>query len=492
MEIITLIGGGVIIALLSIFFGYQIRKITIRKKEGTLEKKINNKIQEAKEKRKEILSEAQRKIRKKKKSLQKEARKQEKELDKTRQLLLKKEHNLDQKEDKIKSYNQKLENKKKEIEKKKEQIIDRLEEVANLSQAEARRKLLDRVEEKNEQDVLRRMRKLEEEGRQRYKKKAQEIIATAIQKYSLSQIEHLTTSTVSLPNEDMKGKIIGKNGRNIKTFEKLTGAKVMVDEAPETVIISCCDPVRRRIATSALDKLIKDGRIQPARIERTIKETKEGIKKQIKKAGKSAVYETKVVGLPPKIIELLGRLHFRTSYGQNMLLHSMEVAWIASTMAQEIGADAKIAKKAGLLHDIGKAVDQEIEGSHVEIGIKILERFNIEPAVVTAMKSHHEDYPYQSVEALLVQAADAISGARPGARKENAEEFIERLRDLEDIAKSMNGVDNCYAVEAGREIRVFVRPEKVTDLEAQRIARKIADQVQSQLTYPGEIKVNVI
>lgn len=492
MEITTLIVGGVVVLLVGIFSGYQMRKIVIRRKEGTIEEKLESKIKQAQQKGKKILQQAQNKIAKSRSRLKKKVQQREKELNKTRQLLLKKEDNLEKKEDKIKRGQNKIAEKKEELKEKKNKIVEQLEEVASLSQAEARHRLLNQVGEKYEQALLGRMKKLEEQGLERYEKEAQQIIATAIQKYSLSQVEDLTTSTISLPNEDMKGKIIGKNGRNIKAFEKMTGAEVMVDEAPETVVLSCYDPIRRRVAQVALEKLIQDGRIQPARIERTVQETKQQVKKQIKKAGESAVYETGVVDLPSKLIELLGRLHFRTSYGQNMLLHSMEVAWLAATMAAEIGVNSKVAKKAGLLHDIGKAVDQEIEGSHVEIGIKILKRFDIKPEVITAMKSHHEDYPYESVEAMLVQAADAISGARPGARKENAEEFIERLDGLEQIAQSINGVEDCYAVEAGREIRVFVKPEQVSDLEAQRIAQKIADEVQRQLTYPGEIKVNVI
>jgi ribonucrease Y len=295
-----------------------------------------------------------------------------------------------------------------------------------------------------------------------------------------------------LPSEDVKGRIIGKEGRNIQAFEKKTGVELVVDEAPETVIISSFDPIRRRIAKVALERLIADGRIQPARIEDTIDKVKSELAEQIKEAGEKAVYDTGVVGLDPRIVHLLGRLHFRQSYGQSVLLHSIEVAHLASALAAEIGADPQIAKKAGLLHDIGKAVDHQVEGSHVDIGIRILEKFRVQEEVIQAMKSHHEEYPAETLEAIIVQAADAISGSRPGARKDTLENYLKRLEALEKTALSFDGVEKAYALQAGREIRIFVRPEEVDDVKAKKLAREIAKRIEDELKYPGEIKVTLV
>jgi len=295
-----------------------------------------------------------------------------------------------------------------------------------------------------------------------------------------------------LPSDEIKGRIIGKEGRNIRAFEKATGAEVIVDETPETVIISCFNPIRREIARITLEKLIKDGRIQPARIETEIEKAEKEVAKKIKEAGEAAVYETEILDFPEKIIQILGRLHFRTSYGQNVLLHSIEVSYLAAAIASELGANVSICKKAGLLHDIGKALDYQLEGSHTDIGIKILEKFAVGKEVINAMKSHHEEYPYETLEAVIVQVADQISGARPGARKDTLENYLKRLEDLEAIAFSFSGVEKSYAVQAGREIRVFVKPKEIDDLAASKLAKDIAKKIQEELKYPGEIKVNVI
>jgi len=339
---------------------------------------------------------------------------------------------------------------------------------------------------------LEKIRKLEEAGFEKYEKKAKEIVALAIQKYALSQAQELTTTTVNLPNEEIKGRIIGKEGRNIRTLEKLTGVEIVVDETPEVVMISGFDPIRRQIAKTALEKLIQDGRIQPARIEETVQKVESDIVSQIKKAGEKAVYDTGIVDLNPKIVQLLGRLRFRTSYGQNVLLHSIEVSHLAATLASELGANSRVAQKAGLLHDIGKAVDHQIQGSHTDIGIKILEKFEVEKEIIDAMKSHHEEHPAETLEAILVQAADQISGARPGARKDTIENYLRRLEELEGIALSFSGVEKAYAIQAGREIRIFVRPGEVDDLIAKKLAREVANRIQEELKYPGEIKVTVI
>jgi len=317
-------------------------------------------------------------------------------------------------------------------------------------------------------------------------------MVSAMQRLDNSQVAESTTTIVSLPNDEMKGRIIGKEGRNIKTLERLTGVDVIVDETPETIIISGFNPMRRQIAKLALEKLIIDGRIQPTRIEEMVAKAKEEIDKKIKEAGEAAVYDTGVVGLDPRLIQLLGRLRFRTSFGQNVLIHSIESAHLAGMLAAELGADVSVSKKAGLLHDIGKAVDQEVAGSHVEIGKRILEKFGVDEKVIKAMQSHHEEYPYETIESRIIQAADAVSAARPGARKETLDNYLKRLGELEAIATSFNGVEKAYAIQAGREIRVFVTPGKIDDIQAHKLAKEIAKEIEKELKYPGEIKVNVI
>ena len=323
-------------------------------------------------------------------------------------------------------------------------------------------------------------------------KKAAEIVSEAIQRYTRSHIGEVTTSIVPLPSDEIKGKIIGKEGRNIRTFEKATGVEVIIDETPEVVILSSFSPLRREIAKLALEKLIKDGRIQPARIEEKVEEAKSEISEKIKELGEEAAYELGIYDLPKEIIFLLGRLAYRTSFGQNVLLHSVEAAHLAEMMAAELGLNVEVAKKAALLHDIGKAIDYEIGGDHVEIGRKILEKYKIEKEVIEAMQSHHENYPFASPEAYIVAAADAASAARPGARKESLEKYLKRLEDLENIATSFEGVEKAYAIQAGREIRVFVNAKEVDDLQAMKLAREIAKKIEKELKYPGEIKVNVI
>jgi len=365
------------------------------------------------------------------------------------------------------------------------QAVSNLERIANLTKNEARAELLDTLEREYQKDLLDKMRNLENEGGESFKKRAKEILATAIQKFALSQAQEITTSIVNLPSDEIKGRIIGKEGRNIRTLEHLTGVEIIVDETPETVVISGFDPVRRQIAKIALEKLIQDSRIQPARIEETVKIAQEEINTQIKEAGEQAAYDTNILDLPPRLLQLLGRLKFRTSYGQNVLLHSIETAHIGAAIAAEIGANVKTVKKAGLLHDIGKSIDQQIEGSHVEIGIKILEKFNVEPPVIAAMRSHHEEFPYESIEGVIVQVADQISGARPGARKDTVENYLKRLADLEDIAKSFEGVEKAWALQAGREIRVFVRPKEVDDWGAKNLPEILPDGLKKNYATPA-------
>jgi len=330
------------------------------------------------------------------------------------------------------------------------------------------------------------------ERREEIEKKSLEILTTVIQRYARSSAAELTTTTIQLPDEEFKGKIIGKEGRNIRTFEKLTGVELVIDETPDSIVISSFDPIRREVARLALEKLIKDGRIQPAKIEEKVEEANQEINKRIVEAGEAATYEVGVYDLPKEIIQLLGRLNFRTSYGQNVLRHSVEVAHFAGMIAEELGVNADIARKGALLHDIGKSIDHEVAGSHVEIGRKILKKYGVNDTIIQAMEAHHEEYPYASNEAYVVAAADAVSAARPGARRDTLENYIKRLSDLENIASGFEGVKNAYAISAGRELRIFVTPEKTDDFGSLQLAREIAKKIESELKYPGEIKVVVI
>ncbi|MDP2909708.1 MAG: ribonuclease Y [bacterium] len=479
--------------------GYYARQSIARKKADKIETTLQKRAAEVKKETEEMLSSASEKSTQLLEQTKKEVALQKQEIFKTEKILLKRETMLAERisnlEDKEKEFNQrvdKLKDIKAGLEEMKQKSISELERISGLSKEQGKREILEKLEGEFQNEILDKMRKLEEEGVDKYEKRAKEILALAIQKYGLSQAQEVTTTTVNLPNEEIKGKIIGKEGRNIKVLEKLTGCEVVVDETPEIVVISGFDPTRRQIAKVALEKLIADGRIQPARIEEIVHKVESEIVTQIKEAGERAVYDTGVLGLDLKIVQLLGRLRFRTSYGQNVLLHSIEVAHLAGALAAELGANIKTAKKAGLLHDIGKAVDHQIQGSHTDIGIKILEKFGVEKEVIIAMKSHHEEYPAESIEAIIVQTADQVSGARPGARKDTLENYLKRLEELEGIATTFGGVERAYAIQAGREIRVFVRPEEIDDFTAKKMAREIANRIQEELRYPGEIKVTVI
>jgi len=479
---------GIAALVLGSILGYYARQSIARKKYGTIEERIQTRIAQAKEKANQILE-----------SAQNEVDLRRKELLKTEQLLLRRENVLEEKlsnfENKEREFQEKVEKLKgikRSLESLQQESLTKLERISKLSRLEAKKELLQSVEKEYQREILEKINKLESEGWEKFERKAKELLALAIQKCALSQAQEITTTQVSLPNEEIKGRIIGKEGRNIRTLEGLTGVEIIVDETPEAVVISGFDPIRRQIAKTALEKLIQDGRIQPARIEEMVEMAKSEINSQIKEAGEAAVYDTGILGLDPKLVQLLGRLRFRTSYGQNVLLHSIEVSHLAGLLATELGVNSAVAKKAGLLHDIGKSVDYQVEGSHVDIGIKILEKFGVEPEVIEAMKSHHEEYPYQSLEAIIVQTADAISGARPGARKDTLENYLKRLGELESIATSFSGVEKAYALQAGREIRVFVKPQEIDDLAAKNLAKEIANKIQEELKYPGEIKVTLI
>ncbi len=369
---------------------------------------------------------------------------------------------------------------------------EELQKIGKLTPEEARKEIMDSVEKEAEEDILARMKKLEQVGAEKLEEKAKGILATSIQRLSNSVTSDMLTTHVTIPNDELKGKIIGKEGRNIKAFERATGVEVIVDDTPGSITISSFDPVRRQIAKTALEKLIADGRIQPAKIEEMVKVSEQEIAKTIKEEGEKAVYETGVLGLDPRVVSILGRLHFRTSYGQNVLAHSIEMTHIAGMLAEEIGANVAVAKAGALVHDIGKALDHEVVGTHVEIGRRILQKFGTDEAIIKAMQAHHEEYPYETVESMIVQSADAISGGRPGARRDSVENYLKRLKDLEAVAISFKGVEKAYALQAGREIRIFVTPTDVTDLEATKMARDIALRIEKELKYPGEIKVTVI
>jgi len=361
-----------------------------------------------------------------------------------------------------------------------------------MTESEAKEELVKATERKYEEDLAVRFAKLEASGKDKFDARAKDILTTAIQRLASSVASDIFSSTVSIPSDEVKGKIIGKEGRNIKAFERMTGVEVIVDDTPGAITISSFDPVRRAVAKIALEKLIVDGRIQPAKIEKLVEEAKDDINKIIKEKGEQATFETGVLNLDPRIISILGRLYFRTSYGQNVLQHSVEMTHIAGMIAEELGANVSIAKAGALVHDIGKALDHEVQGTHVEIGRRILQKFGTDEQIIKAMQAHHEEYPFETPESIIVQVADIISGSRPGARRDSVENYIKRLSDLEGIATGFKGVEKAYALQAGREIRIFVKPDEITDIEAKDMARNIALKIEQDLKYPGEIKVHII
>ncbi|MDD2657824.1 MAG: ribonuclease Y [Candidatus Pacebacteria bacterium] len=399
---------------------------------------------------------------------------------------------LDEKENEVRAREQEAVRAKQEAERLAAERAKELSKVAHLSEEKAREELFRDIERAHEEAILLRLQKLSANSRERLEDKAREILTTTIHRLGNAVNAEVMSLSVVLPSEDVKGKIIGKEGRNIKAFERATGVDVLIDDAPDRITLSSFDPLRRAIAKIALEKLIVDGRIQPAKIEETVEKTRAEVAELIKEKGEAAAYEAGVIGLDPKLIALLGRLHFRTSFGQNMLSHSIEMAHIAGMLATELGADIAVARAGALLHDIGKAVDHEVQGTHVEIGRRILEKFGVDTRIITAMQSHHDEHPYETPEAVIVQVADAISAGRPGARRDTVDRYLERLGDLERLAATFPGVEKVYAIAAGREIRIFVNPGKISDIQMHTLARDIAKRIQGELKYPGEIKVNII
>ena len=372
------------------------------------------------------------------------------------------------------------------------EILVELERVSSMTREEAKNQLLQEIERESRADMVRIIRQIEEEAQAEGDKRARQLIADAIQRVASDHVSEVTVSAVALPSDDMKGRIIGRNGRNIRAFEQTAGVDVVVDDTPEAVTISCFDSVRREVARRSMQALVLDGRIHPAQIEKIVGEQRKEVDRLIVEEGERASFDAGVPGLHPEIIKKLGRLKFRTSYGQNQLAHAIETAQLAAVIAAELGADVEIAKAGGLLHDIGKAMDHEVEGTHASIGADFCRRYGVNPLVVNAIEAHHRDIDQESVEAVIVEAADAISGARPGARRESLEQYVKRIRSLEEIANSFDGVSQSYALQAGREIRVIVRPEDIDDLESTRLARTVAKKIEEGMQYPGQIKVTVI
>lgn len=479
--------------------GYVIRILVALSKKNTIELDIKKMHILAKERAENIILNAENKASDTLKGAREQVKEKEDNLSKTEDRLQKKEEYLHQREQDIDHEATMLKEKvneikgiKERIEQKHKEVDIEMERVSGLRKEEALREVLQKTEGENQDIVLQRLYKLENLSSEKIEKRAQEILTSTIQRLATSVSPEIFTTHIPIPEEEVKGKIIGKEGRNIKTFERMSGVEVIVDDAQGYITLSSFNPIRRQIAQIALEQLIKDGRIQPARIESEMEKAKEEIQKVIKREGERAVYETGVTFLNPNIVQILGRLHYRTSYGQNVLQHSIECAHLAGMIAAEIGADVPTAKAGALVHDIGKALDHEVQGSHVEIGIKILQKFNAPEAVILAMRAHHEEYPYETLESRIVQTADAISGGRTGARKDNIDQYIKRLEELEEIATSINGVEKAYALQAGRELRVFVNAAAISDLEAEKIARDIAKNIEETLKYPGEIKVSVI
>lgn len=499
MDFTTVVAIGAGSGIFGLIAGYAVRFALSAGKKGSVEIEVKQMMLSAKEEAQKIIQESEKKAERQTEEFRSAEKEKEKEWKKTEERLVRKEEMLDKKqtdiETELQSFKQKAEEVKDiktAIEERKLAVEKELERVAHLTEDEAKNSLVKKIEERYEDDFRVRLQKLEREGIERLDRRAKDILSTSIQRLASSTAGDIMTTSVVIPNDEIKGKIIGKEGRNIRTFERIAGVELIVDDTPGTIVISSFDPVRRQIARVALENLILDGRIQPSKIEEMIDKAKGDINKIIKEKGEQAVYECGVFNLDPKIISILGRLYFRTSYGQNVLQHSIEMGHISGMLAEELGADVQIAKAGALLHDIGKALDHEVQGTHVEIGRKILQKFGADERIIKAMQSHHEEYPYETIESIIVQTADAISGGRPGARRESVENYIKKLEDLEKIATNKPGVEKAYALAAGREVRVFVTPTAMNDIEAQALARDIAIQVEQELKYPGEIKITVI
>lgn len=494
---------GIVFLIAGIGVGYILRKSVGEKAIGSAEQQARNMILDAQNQaesiKKERVLEAKEEIHRQRQDLENELRSRRGEISKSERRIQQKEENVERKLDNIEKREQNLTKREHSMDEKHKEIdsyiakqIEELEKISGLTREEAKQVLLDEVEKDVRKDASALITRIETEAKDEAEKKAKEIITMAIQRYAADQVTETTVSVVSLPNDDMKGRIIGREGRNIRAIEQLTGVDLIIDDTPEAVILSGFDPVRREIARIALEKLIVDGRIHPARIEEMVQKATKEVNTIIKEEGEKACFETGVHNLNPEMIKLIGRLKYRTSYGQNVLQHSIEVATLAGLMAEELGYDARLARRGGLLHDIGKSIDHEVEGTHIEIGVNICKKYKESWKVINAVEAHHGDVEATSMEAVLVGAADALSAARPGARRETLETYIKRLENLENIANTTKGVEKSYAIQAGREIRVAVKPNQVKDDEIPMLAREIAKKIEAELEYPGQIKVNVV
>ncbi|MBS3995478.1 MAG: ribonuclease Y [Alkaliphilus sp.] len=503
MNILFIVAAFVIALILGFGVGYLTRKNIAEGKINNAELKAKDIVaeseKEAETAKKEILLEAKEEVHKLRTEFERESRERRNEIQRLERRLVQKEEALDRKSDNLEKKDDILNKKIKDLDEKGDQInqicqrqLDELEKISGLTSEEAKELLLNDIRKEIKHEAAMMIKDIEQKAKEEGEKKAKEIIAYSIQKCAADHVAETTVSVVVLPNDEMKGRIIGREGRNIRALETLTGIDLIIDDTPEAVILSGFDPIRREVARIALEKLIVDGRIHPARIEEMVEKAKKEVNNIIKEEGELATFETGVHSIHPELIKLLGRLKYRTSYGQNVLKHSIEVSILAGLMAAELGTDVKLAKRAGLLHDIGKAVDHEIEGTHVEIGMDLLKKYKESSEVIHAMSTHHGDYEPQTVEAILVTAADAISAARPGARRETLETYIKRLQKLEEIANSYEGVEKSFAIQAGREIRIMVKPEEMADSDIIYLARDITKKIESELEYPGQIKVNVI
>ena len=498
MSISVLIAGAVAL-FVGLAVGYIVRKIVAKNQVGTAEEKAGRLLDEAKIKAKEQLLDSKDKGVRILEEVKKEEIKRRSSIQQKEDRLEQKEEKIDQKISKVEKEQKNLERKAGEIKniredvlKVKEQQIERLEKIAEMKKEDAQKVLMSVAEKAQKDEITKGLASLEREKKDTLEERAKDIMVSAMQRYAGSHSADTTTTTVSIASDELKGRIIGREGRNIKAIERLTGAEIIVDDTPEAIVISAFNPIRRETARLTLEKLLEDGRIHPTRIEEAVKEAKGLVSKRAMEAGEAAVYDVGIAGFDPKLTQLLGRLRYRTSFGQNVLLHSLEVAHLAGYLASELGLDTNLAKKAGLLHDIGKAVDAEVQGTHIELGISILKKFKQSQEVIDAMKSHHEDYPFEDNYSLIIAAADALSASRPGARKDTLENYLKRLEEIEDTANSFSEVNKCYAIQAGREVRVFVNPDKVDDLGAIKLAKSIAEKIETDLKYPGEIKVNLL
>lgn len=504
----------VILAIAAVLVGWKMSAKAvmekIKKEQGDIEAQRNRMLDDVREEsraiKKEAILEAKEQEIKLRNDFEREAKEKRSELQRLENRLNQKEETLDRKEESLAKRNEEttkqqnalkakeieFDKKMDELNEKQNDMIKEFEKIAQMSKEEAKQQLIDAITDEAKRDAAGLVRNIEAEAKENGERKAKEIVSLAIQKCSTEQATEITVSVVPLPSDDMKARIIGREGRNIRTLENATGIELIIDDTPEVVIVSGFDPVRREVARIALEKLIQDGRIHPARIEETVEKVKKELDQQIKEAGESAMFECGIFGLHPEIVKLLGRLKFRTSYGQNVLKHSIEVSHLAGVMATELGIDAAMAKRAGLLHDLGKAVDFEIEGTHMQIGGDLAKKYRENHNVVNAILAHHGDVEPKTLEAVIVQAADAISGARPGARRETTTNYIKRLQKLEEISSSFKGVEKCYAIQAGREVRVMVKPEQINDAQTLFLAKDIAKKIEQEMEYPGQIKVNVI